>query len=385
MILKIFIPFFLIFSFNSFAKLALTPPMGWNSWNTFRCDIDEELIKETADAMVTNGMKEAGYEYINIDDCWQTVRDSNGIIVVDKKRFPSGMKALVDYIHSKGLKLGLYSSAGTKTCEHRAASLGFETQDAKTYAEWGVDYLKYDFCFTRDDIRSTHKVDREKTRLKYKTMADALQSSGRDIVFSICNWGVEKPWEWGKEIGGHLWRTTPDIRASWSSWTKILDKQVGLESFAGPGARNDPDMLIVGMIPHNQSIAHMSFWSLLAAPLIAGNDIRNMPKETLEILTNKDVLAVNQDKLGIQGKRYIKNRSKEVWAKPLEDGSYAIILFNRGLTSKFIKFNWSDLGLDWKRAKIRDLWKKYDLGVYNETYGERIPGRSVQMIRVWRN
>ena len=385
MILRILILITLTFSFNTYADLALTPPMGWNSWNTFACDIDEKLIKETADIMASNGMKEAGYVYINIDDCWQTVRDEKGIIVVDKKRFPSGMKALADYVHSKGLKIGTYSSAGTKTCEYRAASLGYEVQDAQTYADWGFDYLKYDFCFTHKDVRSYKKVDKEETKAKYKAMADALMSTGRDIVFSICNWGVVKPWEWGKEVGGHLWRTTGDIKPTWRSWTKILDQQVGLEKYAGPGAWNDPDMLIVGMIPHNQSIAHMSLWSLLAAPLIAGNDLRNMSKETLEILTNKEVLAVNQDKLGIQGKRYIKNRSREVWAKPLEDGSYAIVLFNRGLTSKFIKFNWSDLGLDWKWAKVRDLWKKYDLGVYNETYGERIKGRSVQMIRVWGN
>jgi len=386
MVLKILVPF--LFSFSLSAKLALTPPMGWNSWNTFKCEIDENLIKETADAMVESGMKDAGYEYINIDDCWQTERDSKGYVIVDKERFPSGMKSLIDYVHSKGLKIGLYSDAGHKTCEGRAGSLNFEKQDAETYAKWGVDYLKYDWCFTSSPDKQMPRKGTQSAKFiksSYKVMGDELKKTGKDIVYSICSWGRGKPWEWGKDVGGHLWRTTPDIFAAWISWTYILDKQVGLEKYAGPGHWNDPDMLIVGMVSNRQSISHFSLWSILAAPLIAGNDIRNMSKETLEILTNKEVIAVNQDPLGVQGKRYIKKLSREVWAKPLSDGSYAIVLFNRGIVSKFIKFKWSDLGLDWKRARVRDLWKKYNLGVYDESYGARVKGRSVQMIRVWGN
>jgi alpha-galactosidase len=365
-------------------NLALTPPMGWNAWNTFECNIDEKLIRESADALVSSGMKDAGYEYVNIDDCWQLGRNPDGSIQVDTKKFPSGMKALADYIHSKGLKFGIYSSAGYFTCERRAASLNFEMIDAKTYADWGVDFVKYDFCFaTAPDVHNTHDNTPEFTRARYQPMADAIAASGREMIFSLCSWGVGKPWIWGAEVG-QLWRTAEDIALSpnWRGWTRILDQQVGLEKYAGPGHWNDPDMLIVGMISKKESIAHFSLWSLLSAPLIAGNDIRNMSKETLEILTNKEVIAVNQDPMGVQGTRYIKQGRNEVWVKPLVDGSYAVVLFNRNLLPQNISFKWSDLKLDWDTAKVRDLWKKQDLGTFSDSFSAKVEGRGAVMIKI---
>lgn len=367
---------------NSLSPLALTPPMGWNTWNTFKCNINENLIKESADALVSSGMKDAGYKYINIDDCWQLGRNPDGTIQVDTKRFPSGMKALGDYIHSKGLKFGIYSSAGYFTCEGRAASLNFERIDAQTYADWGVDYLKYDFCFTAGEkIRSTHKVSVEHTQKVYGEMSKALNAAGRPIVFSLCSWGVGEPWKWGADVG-NLWRTTGDISPKWSSWTKILDQQVGLEKYAGPGHWNDPDMLIVGMISKKESIAHFSLWSILSAPLIAGNDIRNMSPDTLEILTNKEVIAINQDPMGVQGTRYLKQSRKEVWAKPLADGSYAVVLFNRNLLPRNISFKWSDLKLDWDNAQVRDLWKKKNLGIFKDSFKALVEGKSAVMVKI---
>lgn len=380
---------FLIFLFPGIlfsspnATLALTPPMGWNTWNTFRCNIDEKLIKESADIMVSSGMRDAGYEYINLDDCWQLGRNSDGTIQVDTVKFPSGIKALADYVHSKGLKLGIYSSAGHFTCEGRAASINYEMIDAQTYADWGVDYVKYDFCYTAGPkVRSTHKVSLEHNKKVYTDMANAIKASGRAMVFSLCNWGVGEPWKWGAEVGGQMWRTTGDIQAKWWSWTRILDKQVGLEKYAGPGHWNDPDMLVVGMIPQKESIAHFSLWSLLSAPLIAGNDIRTMSPETLEILTNKEVIAVNQDPMGIQGTRYLKHGVKEVWAKPLADGGYAVVLFNRGLLARNISFNWSDLKLDWETAKVRDLWKKQNLGTFKNSFTAKVEGRGAVMVKI---
>jgi alpha-galactosidase len=367
---------------NSLKHLALTPPMGWNTWNTFKCNIDEKLIRESADVLVSSGMKDAGYEYVNIDDCWQLGRNEDGTIQVDTKRFPNGIKALADYIHSKGLKLGIYSSAGYKTCEGRAASLNYEIIDAQTYANWGVDYLKYDFCYaTRPNFKPPIGYSEEIAKSRYKAMSEAIDSTGRDIVFSICSWGFGNPWKWGPDLG-NLWRTTHDIKPSWGSWTRILDKQVGLEKYAGPGHWNDPDMLIVGMIDKNESIAHFSLWSLLSAPLIAGNDIRNMSPETLEILTNKEVIAVNQDPMGVQGTRYVKKGGKEVWAKPLYDGSWAVVLFNRNHLPRDISLNLSDIKLNWENAQIRDLWKKQNLGTFNKSFTTKVEGRSAVMVKI---
>jgi alpha-galactosidase len=364
-------------------RLALTPPMGWNSWNLYQCDINEDLIKKTADAMVEKGMLDAGYEYLIIDDCWQIARDENGNILPDPERFPSGIKTLADYVHSKGLKFGIYSDAGTKTCQGRPGSRGYEFQDARTYAEWGVDYLKYDWCHhgTQD------------ARASYKLMADALKATGRPIVFSICEWGTNKPWLWGKEVGGNLWRTTEDILNCWDCRTDwggmgfvhILDLQVGLECYAGPGHWNDPDMLEVGNsgLTVSESRAHFSLWAILAAPLIAGNDIINMSDEIREILTNKEVIAVDQDSLGKQGTRVKDLGDLEVWARQLHDGSRAVVLFNRGKDAAEISFEWTDIGYpNTLKANVRDLWKHEDIGKFVGGFSAKVNGHDVVMIKV---
>ncbi|HXY01873.1 MAG TPA: alpha-galactosidase [Candidatus Limnocylindrales bacterium] len=368
-------------------SLAQTPPMGWNSWNKFACNVSEDLIKSVADAIARNGMKDAGYQYVVIDDCWQVSRDENGNIVADSKHFPSGIKALADYVHSKGLKFGLYSDAGKKTCAGRPGSQGHEYQDALQYARWGVDYLKYDWCNT--DTRNAEEA--------YSTMSNALLSTGRPVVFSLCEWGTAKPWLWGKGTG-NLWRTTGDITDKWSSRKKwpdgsccelgmvdILDLQVGLDPFAGPGHWNDPDMMEVGnggmTIPEYR--AHFSLWALLDAPLIAGNDVRSMTPEIKEILTNTEVIAVNQDKLGQEGHRAKKTGDLEVWAKTLVDGGRAVILLNRGATESEISVAWEDIGYTAHLpAKVRDLWAHKDVGTFTGSYSAKVPSHAVVMVKV---
>ena len=362
--------------------LALTPPMGWNSWNKFGCNVDENLIKETADAMVSTGMKDAGYLYVVIDDCWQIDRDDQGNIIADPERFPSGMKALADYIHSLGLKFGLYSCAGTHTCQKRPGSRGYEYQDARQYAAWEVDYLKYDWCYH----------GQQNAEASYSTMRDALQKAGRPIVFSLCEWGSNKPWLWAKDVG-HLWRTTGDIQDCWDcrrdwggmGWTHILDLQVGLETFAGPGHWNDPDMLEVGnggmSIPEYRT--HFSLWCILAAPLMAGNDLRTMSPEIKAILTNKEVIAVDQDSLGRQGHKVRDDGDSEVWAKQLRDGSRAVVLFNRSQAPATIAVKWEEIGYPGHlSAKVRDLWQHKPLGTFQKQFSVEVPGRDVIMIRV---
>jgi alpha-galactosidase len=361
--------------------LALTPPMGLNSWNKFGCNVDESMIRGMADAMVSSGMKDAGYTYIVIDDCWQVSRDAQGNVVPDPKRFASGMKALADYVHSQGLKFGLYSDAGTKTCAGRPGSRGHEYQDAIQYAAWGVDYLKFDWCNT-----STQNA-----QASYTTMHDALVASGRPIVFSMCEWGTAKPWLWAKDVG-NLWRTTGDITDKWEgkydySWgmLNIVDMQVGLESFAGPGHWNDPDMLEVGNggMTENEYRAHFSLWSILAAPLIAGNDLRSMTPETASILMNKEVIAIDQDRLGKQGHRAFKDGDAEIWVKEIAYGNRAVVLLNRGTAPKEITASWVDLGYpSHVSASVRDLWAKKDVGKFTGKYTATVPGHSVVMVTV---
>jgi alpha-galactosidase len=354
--------------------LALTPPMGWNSWNTFGCDVNEELIRGMADAMVSSGMRDAGYKYIVIDDCWQVARDEKGNIVADSKRFPSGMKALADYVHSQGLKFGLYSDAGTATCQGRPGSRGYEFQDARQYAAWGVDYLKYDWCNTgTQDVESSYSI-----------MRDALEKSGRPIVFSICEWGRHKPWLWGKDIG-HLWRTTGDITDCWDCTGRyvrgimqILDLQVELWSHGGPGHWNDPDMLEVGNegLTLSESRAHFSLWCILAAPLMAGNDLRMMSPEIIEILTNKEAVAVNQDPRGVQGHKHRDFGDTEIWRKPLSNDQTAVVLLNRGEEQKEISVR-----VDPKDV-VRDLWQKKDLGTFESGwFSAVVPPHDVVMIK----
>jgi alpha-galactosidase len=368
--------------------LALTPPMGWNSWNKFACNVNEEMIRSMADAMVKSGMKDAGYEYVNIDDCWQISRDASGNIVADPQRFPHGMKAVGDYIHSLGLKFGVYSDAGSKTCAGRPGGLGHEYQDALQYAAWGVDYLKYDWCNTTT----------QDAKASYANMRDALDASGRAIVLSICEWGTAKPWLWGKEVGGNLWRTTGDITDKWEGQNKwpdgsccsngmlaILDQQVGLQSYAGPGHWNDPDMLEVGNGGMNEAEyrGHFSLWALLAAPLIAGNDLRDMRPEIHDILTNEEVIAVDQDALGREGERIRKTGDLEVWAKQLRDGSRAVILLNRGTAQQEIAASWEDLGYPTHvSASVRDLWQHKDLGRFTGKFSAPVAAHSVVMVVV---
>ncbi len=362
--------------------LARTPPMGWNSWNKFACDVNEQLIREMADAMVTGGMKDAGYVYLVIDDCWQIDRDAQGNILPDPQRFPSGMKALADYVHSRGLKFGLYSDAGTLTCQKRPGSRGYEFQDARQYAAWGVDYLKYDWCSTGT----------QNAPASYSIMRDALLKAGRPIVFSICEWGTSKPWLWAKDVG-NLWRTTGDIQDCWDckrDWggmglVHILDLQDGLESYAGPGHWNDADMLEVG----NQGMtiteyrAHFSLWCILAAPLMAGNDLRNMTNEVKEILTNREVIAVDQDSLGTQGRRVKRHGEREVWAKQLADGGRAVVLFNRGAKSQEISVSWTEIGYPQHvAAQVRDLWAHKDLGKLIGKFSAEVPSHGVVMVTV---
>jgi alpha-galactosidase len=381
---------------QKFENLALTPPMGWNSWNKFACNINEQLIRETADAMATNGMKAAGYEYVNIDDCWHGKRDVQGFIHPDPERFPSGLKALADYVHAKGLKLGIYSDAGWKTCGGRPGSRGHEYQDAMSYAEWGIDYLKYDWCF----------VEGLNAEGAYLTMRDALYAAGRPMVFSICEWGNNKPWTWGKKIG-HLWRTTGDIyncfdcvknHGSWNAWgvMQILDKQEGLREHAGPGHWNDPDMLEVGNgMTVNEDRAHFTMWCMLAAPLIAGNDLRNMSRETLGVLANQDVIAIDQDPLGIQGFKYSSKNGLEIWFKPLSNDAWAMCALNRTNVAQTILFDWSREMVTDNLAKrdaafastpytLRDLWAKKDLGATDKALKAEIPGHDVLLLRLTR-
>ena len=330
--------------------LAEKPPMGWSSWNAFGCAIDERLIREMADAMVASGMTAAGYEYVNVDDCWMAPqRDADGRLQADPVRFPSGMAALADYVHAKGLKLGIYSSAGTKTCQGLPASLDHEEIDAVTFAEWDVDLLKYDNCFNQ----GRPAVER------FKAMGDALEISGRDIVYSICEWGDGQPWTWGSDVGGHYWRTSGDIVDGWGSVIAILNQQAGLSRFSGPHGWNDPDMLQVGNggMLTTEYRAHMSMWALLNAPLIAGNDLRSMDSTTRDILTNPEVIAVDQDWAGVGGEQIADVGDLEIWAKPMSQGGVAVVLLNRGLAGAEMTTSAGDLDLpDADEYDVRDVW-----------------------------
>jgi alpha-galactosidase len=364
--------------------LARTPPMGWNSWNKYACKgLNEKVVRETADAMVSNGMKDAGYQFVIIDDCWQTGRDAEGNIVADAERFPSGIKALADYIHAKGLKFGIYTDAGTMTCAKRLGSIGHEYQDAKQYANWGVDYLKEDWCST---------LPGQNSESSYTLMRDALAAAGRPIVFSICEWGSTKPWLWAGPIG-NLWRATGDIQDCWDckkQWggngvVQILDQMNGLETYAGPGHWNDPDMLEVGNggMTREEYRAHFSMWAMFSAPLLAGNDISNMTVDTKEILLNKEVIAIDQDPLGQQGRRVKKTGDLEVWSKQLSDGGRAVALLNRGATAAKISVAWSDVGYpDALTASVRDLWAAKDLPKQRGSYAAEVPSHGVVMVTV---
>ena len=370
---------------QKFENLAATPPMGWNSWNKFACDgINETVIREVADAMVSSGMKDAGYQYIVIDDCWQVARDSAGNILADKVKFPHGIKGLADYIHSKGLKFGIYTCAGRKTCAGRPASEGYEFQDARQYAAWGVDYLKEDWCNTGT----------QNAQSSYTLMRDALYQAGRPIVFSLCEWGSNKPWHWARDVG-HLWRTCGDIGNNWSimwagdgsayggSVIGNLDLQRGLEQYAGPGHWNDPDMLEVGngVLSVEEERSHFSLWCMLAAPLMAGNDLRSMPAETKAILTNKGVIAIDQDPLGKQASAVSMDEDLEVFVKPLSGGDTAICFLNRGDKPKKLDFAWSKYKIG-RGLNYTDLWNPQSHGKTDTDFHGSVGRHEVVMLRL---
>ncbi|OMO72159.1 Glycoside hydrolase, clan GH-D [Corchorus capsularis] len=331
--------------------LGLTPPMGWNSWNHFGCDIEEKMIRETADAIVSTGLSKLGYEYVNLDDCWAEIsRDEKGYLMPKNSTFPSGIKALADYVHSKGLKLGIYSDAGYFTCSKRMpGSLGHEEQDAKTFAEWGIDYLKYDNCHN----------DGSKPTVRYPVMTRALRKAGRPIFFSLCEWGDLHPAEWGYHVG-NSWRTTNDIRDTWDSMISRADQNEIYASYARPGGWNDPDMLEIGNggMTKDEYIVHFSLWAISKAPLLLGCDIRNMTKDTVEIITNKEVIAVNQDSYGVQAKKVRSQGDEETWAAPLSGDRIAVILLNKGPVRTSVTAHWDDLGLHPSTlVEARDLWE----------------------------
>jgi alpha-galactosidase len=321
------------------SAVAQTPPMGWNSWNFFAAKVTDQDIRGAADQMVSTGMKDAGYIYVNIDDTWEAERDASGVLHTNSK-FPD-MKALADYVHSKGLKIGIYSGPGTKTCGGYAASLGHEEQDAQMYASWGFDYLKYDLCSFHRDVMEKQAPNDKAAQMKlmvaaYEKMGKALKAAtaktGRPIVFSLCQYGWDSPWEWAPALGGNLWRTTGDVEAKWQSIYDIASQQSGLEAYAGPGHWNDPDMLEVGngKLSLAENRTHFSWWAMLAAPLLAGNDLPNMKPEIKAILTNKDVIAIDQDSLGKQAKKAYSDGEVEVWTRPLQGGAMAIAVINVG-------------------------------------------------------
>lgn len=387
----------LIVSAQKFEGLAKTPPMGWNSWNTFEVNINEELVKQTADIMVSSGMREVGYTYIVLDDGWMArERDSiTGDLVPDPEKFPRGMKPVVDYVHAKGLKFGLYNCAGTKTCAGYPGTRGYEYQDARFYARLGIDYLKYDWCNT-DGITA---------REAYTTMSMALKKAGRPIVFSLCEWGSNKPWEWAAPVG-HLWRISGDIypcfdceynHGTWSSWgvMRIVDMRKNIRGYAGPDHWNDPDMMEVGNgMSAGEDRVHFALWAMQAAPLIAGNDLRSMSAQTKEILTNKEVIAVDQDSLGIQGFRHLAKDSVETWLRPLQNGDWALCLVNRSAKNISGAIDWKALtvtdslsGREFNTVKTsyaaRDLFLKRQVGNTAKPLPVMLPAHDVLLLRLY--
>ncbi len=361
--------------------VAATPPMGWNSWNHFHNKVEDATIRAQADAMVASGMRDAGYLYINIDDTWEAGRDAQGNIQTNSK-FPD-MKALADYVHSKGLKLGIYSSPGAKTCAKYEGSLGHEEQDARTYANWGIDYLKYDLCGLREPMKSASSPEAAHKLMvdAYIKMRDALRSTGRPIVYSLCQYGNDAVWRWGADVGGNLWRTTGDISDKYASMAQIGFTQAGLARFAGPGHWNDPDMLEVGNGGMNadEYKTHMSLWAILAAPLLAGNDLTTMAPETVAMLTNRDVIAIDQDKEGKQGDRVWVEGPIEVWIKPLSGGAKAIGIFNRHPSAITAQPDLNKLGIR-NGVKVKDIWQNKEMNLSSD-YSVTIPGHGVVLLR----
>ncbi len=370
------------------SRVAQAPPMGWNSWNYFAGKVTDQDIRNAADQIVATGMKDAGYIYINIDDTWEDERDAEGVLHSNSK-FPD-MKALADYVHSKGLKLGIYSSPGPKTCAGFEGSLGHEAQDAQLYASWGIDYLKYDLCSFIPAVMMKQAPDDKPAQMRlmiaaYGKMHKALQATGRPIVYSLCQYGWDAVWEWGPSVGANLWRTTGDIQAHWNSIYSILNQQAGLAKYAGPGHWNDPDMLEVGngQLTLAENRTHFSMWAMLAAPLLAGNDLTHMRPEFRDILTNRDVIAIDQDRLGREATRAYSEGEVDVWTRHLAGGAMAFALVNAGsdrYASHPFRLNLAKLDLHGP-LKGKDLWTGKEV-VLTEGMAVEIPSHDIFLVRV---
>jgi len=357
-------------------ELAQTPPMGWNSWNCFRTNINDSIIRAQADAMAKNGMREAGYQYIVIDGGWEGYHDANGVFHPDPDKFPD-MKGLCDYIHNLGLKVGIHTSPGPTTCAGREASYGHEKMDARTFANWGIDFVKYDWC-------SADKVYQpEQMQDAYRKMSDDLKAAGRPIVFSLCQYGMQDVWKWGRSVGGQMWRTTGDIADNYNSMILHGLNEEGLEQYAGPGHWNDPDMLEVGngKMTQDEWRTQMSLWGILAAPLFAGNDLTRMNPKVLKILTNPEVIAIDQDAAGIQGHCARQVGPTQIWAKALTDGGMAVGLFNMNNHAMTITAVFKELGLS-DRVMARDLWLHKDLGQFDKSFSSVVPAHGSVLIKI---
>lgn len=377
---------------DSQAGLAAVPPMGWNSWNAFGKEVNEGVVRQMADALIERGLRQAGYTYVVIDDHWHGGRDEHGVLFPHPQKFASGLPALAEYLHARGLQFGIYSDAGTKTCGGEPGSLGYEEIDARTFAGWGVDFLKYDFCHAPDDRATAERL--------YRKMGIALRQSGRPILFSICEWGHHRPWLWGRAAGGHMWRTTGDIWDGWRDGAHVaqngidsigFEQQRGLEAYAAPGGWNDPDMLVVGL--HGKGAiggpgctdaeyrTHFSLWCLLAAPLIIGCDLRQVDPFSLETLSNPEVIALNQDPLGRQGYRVCRLGRCEVWLKPLANGDLGVGVFNRDDAARVVHVPWSDLEIE-GRWQARDLWQHADLGAFEGSFSVELESHACCILRL---
>jgi alpha-galactosidase len=378
--------------------LAVTPPMGWNSWNMFGSAINEAAVRETADTIVKLGLKDCGYDYVVIDDCWSQKdgRDSHGDLVPDPEKFPNGMNALTDYVHGLGLKIGIYSDAADRTCANYPASYGFEDQDAQLWASWGFDFLKYDYCHAPTDQATAIE--------RYSRMGEALRKTEHEFLFSICEWGGRSPHLWGRSAGGHSWRVTGDVFDSWiniwmGSWTAYalgidvaIDIADSLHEFGGPGGWNDLDMLVVGLKGKGQIggvgmsfieyQTHMTMWCIACSPLMIGCDIRSMESETASLLMNREVLAINQDVLGKPAWRVKQFGPCEVWKKPLSDGSTAIALINRGSTGSDVSVKAGDMGLLDRPKLARNLWKQEDVADFTTELTQRVQPHETVLLKI---
>ena len=353
--------------------LGLLPPMGWNSWYNFTCHFNQSMVEQTVNIIIQKGLDKLGYTYVCLDDCWAKSRDSNNVVQPDTVAFPD-FQGMIDYVHSKNLKFGLYSDAGTKTCAGRPGSLDYEEIDANTYAKWKVDFLKYDNC-------NNNKIPSQK---RYTAMRDALNKTGRPIFFSMCSWGAEDVATWAAAVG-NSWRTTGDIGYPWGNMINRADLNDKVAKYAGPGGWNDPDMLQAGNhgMTHVEHQTQFSLWSLMKSPLLIGTDLRNIDDESLRILTNPEVIAVNQDKMGVQGTKRKTDGTNEVWAGPLDSGAFAVVLLNRGTAASNVTASWSDFGLDPnKEADVRDLWMMKDLGSMKGSVTAMVPSHGSVMYKI---